>query len=152
MQPKAIQCHHLRRAFCNNSQQLEIVNYCRGWSRADLRLVYRFWGHLIWAPKFMEGRKRKTKVLQRNRKLSPVNLFSKLNIESENINAVNKTTYHSTLILLYFRHFQSSFNTVRRTSDSAKAFFEHLEAQILKILPRHQPWFSINLPTPKLEL
>ena len=83
----------------------------------------------------MEGRKRKTKVLQRNRRLSPVNLFSKLNIESENINAVNKTTYRSTLILLYFRHFQSSFNTVRRTSDSAKAFFEHLEAQILKILP-----------------
>ena len=34
-------------------------NTCRGWSRADLRLVYRFWGHLIWVPKFKKVKKEK---------------------------------------------------------------------------------------------
>ena len=41
----------------------------KGWSRADLRLVYRFWGHLIWSPKFKKGRKIKHKVLHKNKKL-----------------------------------------------------------------------------------
>ena len=36
--------------------------------------------------------------------MPPVTLFGKLNIESEHINAVNRTkNYHSTLIFLCFR-------------------------------------------------
>ena len=78
----------------------------RGLSSPDLRSVYRFWGHLIWAPKFKEGRKRKSNVLQKNKKLPSVTLFSRLNIESEHINAVNRTkNYHSTLIFLCFRQY-----------------------------------------------
>ena len=76
----------------------------KGWSRADLRLVYRFWGHLIWSPKFKKGRKIKHKVLYKNKKLPSV------------------TT-----------QFQSWFNTVMRMNDSKKTFSEHLEALILEI-------------------
>ena len=83
----------------------------RGWSRADLRSVYWFWGHLIWVPKFKNGKKRKAKILHKNKKLQSLTFFSKL-----------KT------------HFQNWFNTVRRTSDSGKVFLEYLKVQILKIL------------------
>ena len=34
-----------------------------------------------------------------------------------------------------FHHFQSWFNTVKRTSDFSKTSLEHLQVQILKILP-----------------
>ena len=52
----------------------------------SLRLIYQFWEHLIWAPKFKEGRKRETNVFYRNKKLYSVTFFSKLNIETEHIN------------------------------------------------------------------
>ena len=65
--------------------------HSRGWSRADLRLVYQFWGHLIWAPKFNKVRKKKTNFLHKNEKLPCATLFSKLNIESEHINIANRT-------------------------------------------------------------
>ena len=52
----------------------------RGSSRTDLRLVYQFCGHLIWAPKFKKVRKKKTNFLHKNTKLPSVALFSKLNI------------------------------------------------------------------------
>ena len=72
-----------------------------GWSRANLRLLYQFWGHLIWAPKFKKGRKRKTNTLHKNKKLLAVTLSSKFNIESKHINTVNWTkSYHSTLKIL----------------------------------------------------
>ena len=63
----------------------------RGWPRGDLRLIYRFWEYLIWTPKFKIGRKRKTNVLNKNRKLPSVTLFCKSNIKSEYINIVNRT-------------------------------------------------------------
>ena len=61
-------------------------------SGSDLRLglAYRFLRHVIWAPRFKKGGKRKTNVLNKN-KVSYVTLFSKLNIKSEHIKAVNKT-------------------------------------------------------------
>ena len=37
-----------------------------------------------------KGKKRKTSVLHKNKKLSSVTLFTKLNIESEHINAINR--------------------------------------------------------------
>ena len=43
-----------------------------------MRSVYRFRGHLIWAPKFKKGRKRKTIFLHKNKKVSSVTLFNKL--------------------------------------------------------------------------
>ena len=58
-----------------------VVQFTRGWSRADLRLEYQFWGHLIWAPKFKKGRKRKTfeeekvNVLHKNKKTAISNSF-----------------------------------------------------------------------------
>ena len=64
----------------------------RGLSRADLSL-YRFLGDLIWAPKFKKGRKRKTNVLDKIKKLPFVTLFPKLNVESEQINAVNRINF-----------------------------------------------------------
>ena len=70
----------------------------RGWSRADLKSVYRFWGHLIWTPKFKKGRKRKTNIFLKNKKLLSPTLSSKLNIELEHINTANGTKNdHSTL-------------------------------------------------------
>ena len=73
----------------------------KGWSRADLRSVYQFWGHLIWASKFKKSRKRKTNVLNKNKKLSSVTLLSKLNIESKHISTVNRIkNYYSTLKIL----------------------------------------------------
>ena len=76
----------------------------KGWSRADLRSAYRFWGHLIWSLKFKRGRKIKHTVLHKNNKLPFV------------------TT-----------QFQNWVNTVMRTNDSKKTFSEHLEALILEI-------------------
>ena len=65
-------------------------------------LVYRFFGQLIWRPKFKKGRKRKAKVLNKNKKLPSVTLVSKFNIESEHINAVKRTTnYHGALAVRY---------------------------------------------------
>ena len=72
----------------NNDFKLSIVN---GWSRADLKSAYQFWGHLIWAPKFKKVRKRKTNFFHKNKKLPYVTFFSKLNIESEHITTVNRT-------------------------------------------------------------
>ena len=66
------------------------VYVARDWSTTDSRL-HRFWGHLIWAPKFNKGIKRKTNVLHENKKQPSVTVFSKLNIESEHINAANGT-------------------------------------------------------------
>ena len=44
--------------------------------------------------------------MHNNKKLTSATLFSKLNIESEHINAVNRTkTHHSTLIFLCFHQF-----------------------------------------------
>ena len=79
----------------------EIVPF-RRWSRADWWLVYRFWGHLIWAPEFKKRRKRITNVLRKNKKLPSVTLFSKMNIESEHMNAISRTkNCHGTLIFLF---------------------------------------------------
>ena len=80
-----------------------IIYYITGWSRADLRFVYQFWGHLIWVPIFNEGRKRKTNILHKNEKLFSVILFSRLSIKSKHINTVNRTkNYHITLIFSCF--------------------------------------------------
>ena len=57
-------------------------------SRVDLRSVWRFLGHLIWA---FKGRKRKITVLHKNKELSSVTILSKPNIESEQIHAVSRT-------------------------------------------------------------
>ena len=74
-----------------------------GWSRTDLRSVYGFWGHLIWASRLKKGIKRKTNVLHGNKKLLSVTLFSKLIIESEHINTVNRAkNYRSTLKFFMF--------------------------------------------------
>ena len=128
----------------------------RGWSRADLRLVYRFWGHLIWASKFKKARKRKINVLHKNEKLPSVTLCIKLSIKWELIIAVNRTkNYHSTLIFWCFCHFQSWFNTVQLEQVTQQVFLEHLEVQILKILPlapaRVDPQLRITLLMPKLD-
>ena len=48
---------------------------------------------------------KKTNILHKNKKLPSVTLFSKLNVESEHINAVNRTKSHSTLIFLCFRQY-----------------------------------------------
>ena len=57
---------------------------------------------LIWAPKLKKDRKRKPKILNENKKLPSVTLASKLNIESEHINAVNRTkNYHGALIVRF---------------------------------------------------
>ena len=62
-----------------------------------MRSVYRFWRHLIRAPKFKEGTKRNTIVLHKNKKT----VICKVNIELEHISAVNRTkNYHSTIIFL----------------------------------------------------
>ena len=45
-------------------------------------MVYR---HLIWPRRFKRGRKRKTDVLHKNKKLPSVTLFIKLSIESEDL-------------------------------------------------------------------
>ena len=60
-------------------------------SRVDLRSVWQFLGHLIWAPKFSKGRKRKTTLLHKNKELSSATILSKPNIESEQIHAVSRT-------------------------------------------------------------
>ena len=60
-------------------------------SRPDLRLLYQFWGYLIWIPKFKKGRKRKANIFLTNKKHPSMTLLSKLDIESEYIKAVNKT-------------------------------------------------------------
>ena len=84
-----------------------ITHHISGWPRADLRLVYQFWGHLIWVPKFKEGRKRETNVLHKNEKLPSVILFSRLSIKSKlHINTVNRTKiYHVTLIFSCFHQY-----------------------------------------------
>ena len=71
-----------------------------------MRQLYRFWGYLIWVPKFKKGRKRKSNFLHEIEKLPSLTLFSKLNIESELINAVNRTkNYHITLVFPCFRQY-----------------------------------------------
>ena len=66
-------------------------------------LIYEFWGHVIWVCEFKKGRKRKTNVFYKNKKLSFVTLFSKINIESEHIITVNRTkNYLNALIFLCF--------------------------------------------------
>ena len=78
----------------------------RGWSRADLRSIYRFTRHLVWGSKFKKGRKRKTNVLHKNKKLPSASLVSKLKIELEHINTVKrKQNDNSTLIFLCFCQF-----------------------------------------------
>ena len=78
----------------------------RGWSRADLRSIYRFTRHLVWGSKFKKGRKRKTNVLHKNKKLPSASLVRKLKIELEHINTVKrKQNDNSTLIFLCFCQF-----------------------------------------------
>ena len=101
-------------------------NKSQGRSRADLRSVYWFWGHLIWEPKFKKVRKKKTNFLYDNKKLPSVTLFSKLNIESEDIITVNRTKKLSEyLICLYFH--QCLDKKVRTSCPELPA--------VLKILP-----------------
>ena len=57
-------------------------------SRVDLRSVWRFLGHLIWA---FKKKKKKITVLHKNKELSSVTILSKPNIESEQIHAVSRT-------------------------------------------------------------
>ena len=81
-----------------------------GWSRADLRSVHRSWEHLIWAPKkHKKGRKRKANLLHKNKKLSYVTLFSKLNRKyyrgKENKND------HNTLISCFRRYLDQKIGT-----------------------------------------
>ena len=78
-------------------------------------------------PKFKKDRKRKTNVLHKNKKLPSVNLFSKLNIESEHINTVNRTK--NTPIILFL---SIPLPTM--------------------VVPWLDPQLGISLPMPKLEL
>ena len=80
-----------------------------------------------WMPKFKKDRKRKTNVLHKNKKLPSVNLFSKLNIESEHINTVNRTK--NTPIILFL---SIPLPTM--------------------VVPWLDPQLGISLPMPKLEL
>ena len=77
----------------------------RDCSRADLRSVYRFWGHLIWTPKFKKGRKRKTNIFLKNKKLPSLIVFGKLNIELEHINAANSSKNSIIVLYLCFRQY-----------------------------------------------
>ena len=61
------------------SVMIDLHTY-RGLSRADLRSVYRFWGHLIWVPKFKKGKKRKATFLHKNKKQQSATLFNKLTL------------------------------------------------------------------------
>ena len=65
-------------------------------------LVYQVLGHLFCVPEFKTGRKRKINALHKNKKVSSVTYSSKLNIEPEHINTVNRTNnYHSTQFLSF---------------------------------------------------
>ena len=50
--------------------------------------MYQFRSHLIWDPNSRKADKEKTNLLHKNKKPPSATLFSKLNIESEHINAV----------------------------------------------------------------
>ena len=94
-----------------------LKNFLRHWSRADLRSICRFFYRATSRDAQIQkkGKKRKTNILYKNRKLPSVTLFRKLSTESENINAVNRTkNYHSILIFLCFRHYSRSA-PVRKT-------------------------------------
>ena len=54
----------------------------RAWSAGDVRSVYLILGTPIWTPKSKVGRRRKTNILHKNKKLPFVTLFSRLNIAS----------------------------------------------------------------------
>ena len=125
-------------------QSWKIKMDARGWSRADLRLVYWFWEHLIWSPKFKKARTRKTNVLHKNKKLPSLTLFSQFNIELEHINAVNRTkNNHSTLIFLCFLSCPQS----KKKKNARRC---QLGANM--VAPRVDPCFKITLPTPILKL
>ena len=94
----------------------------KDWSRADLSSVYQFWGHLILAPKFKKGRKRKTNALYKNKKLPSATLFSKLNIKSESIKDCVRYIFTSLFCMFkwedlwgkekwFLFHFESSFRS-----------------------------------------
>ena len=122
-------------------------------TRTDLlRSVCRFWGHVILAPKFKKGRTRKTNVLHKNEQLPSITLFSKLNLESEHINAVNRTKiYHSTLIFLCFRQYldKKSRNMFSLVVNNFENFASRRQPMVA---PRFDSRLGVTLPTPKLEL
>ena len=62
---------------------------------ANARSLYLFLGNRTWEPKFNKGRKTKTNVFYKNKKLPSVTHFGKLNIESEHINTLNITKKQS---------------------------------------------------------
>lgn len=69
-----------------------------------LRLVYLFWRHLIWAPKFKQFGKIKTYVFHINKILLSVTLCSKFHIDLNHNNKVNRTKdYRSFLTFLHFQ-------------------------------------------------
>ena len=75
-------------------------------------LVYQVLRHLFCVTKFETGRKRKTNALHKNKKLPSVTYSSKLNIEPEHINTVNRTkNYHSTQFLSFCQYIGKTIGT-----------------------------------------
>ena len=59
---------YIRSFLKENVRSFQKLKQVMGWSRADLKSAYWFWGHLIWASKFRKGRKRKTNFVHKNKK------------------------------------------------------------------------------------
>ena len=103
----------------------------QGWSRTDVRLVFRDYIETPNLGRPNLGKVEKEKLMFcMKRKLPSVTLFSSWNIESEHINAVNRIkNYHSTLIFLRFR---------RHLDKKSGASCSELSTKLLDQLERHR--------------
>ena len=99
--------------------------------------------------KFNKGKKRKTKVLHKNKKLQSVTLFSKLNVKSEHINTVNRTKNHKIIIFLCFRQYFDKKVGISCPQLSTKQLVGFVPTAVA---PQVDLRFTIALLMPKLKL
>ena len=100
-------------------------------------------------------RRYKKKSWEKNKKLPSVTLFSRLNIEFEHINTINRTkNYYSTLIFLCFRQYLQKKVRASCAELSTKQLDQLEFCPSTPTMVTHwvDPWLGIILLKPKLKL